>query len=83
MDHWHLHRVRTLVLVAVVLTAATLMPRLVLLTLSIGAGLLVGAVLLGALALWAVKRRVRRLLLAQQAPSVPVRVIDGVLVEAR
>lgn len=83
MDHAHLHRVRTLVLIAAVLAAVTVAPGLVLLTLSVGFGLVVGTVLLGALAVWALRRRVRRVLLEQQAPFSTVRVVDGVIVEAR
>jgi len=40
-------------------------------------------VLLGALAFWALSRQVRRDLLEQQATFSMVRVVDGVIVEAR
>ncbi|MGB8650409.1 MAG: hypothetical protein WCD35_07070 [Mycobacteriales bacterium] len=83
MDHLHLHRVRTLVLVAAGIAAVTLAPRLVLLTLGVGVALLVGAVLLGALAFWAMRRQVRRVLLEQQATFATDRVVDGEIVEAR
>lgn len=83
MDHSHQHRIRTLVLIAAVFAAVTLAPRLVLLTLSVGVGLLVGTVLLGALGFWAVKRQVRRVLLEQRASFSTVRVVDGLIVEAR
>ena len=82
MNHSHPHRVRTLVLIAAVLAGVTLASRLVLLMLSVGVGLAVGTVLLGALAFWAVRRQARRVLRAQQATFSTVRVVDGV-VEAR
>ena len=62
MDHSHPHRVRTLVHIAAVLVGVALAPRLALLMLSVGVGLVVGTVLLGALAFWAVRRQARRLL---------------------
>jgi hypothetical protein len=83
MDHTYAHRTRTLLLVAVALAAVTLAPGLVLLTLTVGAGLVLGAVLLGGLAFWAVRRQVRRVLLEQQAAFPSGRVVDGVIVEAR
>ena len=83
MDHSRPHRVRPLVLIAAVLVGVALAPRLALLMLSVGVGLVVGTVLLGALAFWAVKRQARRVLREQQATFSPARVVDGVIVEAR
>lgn len=83
MDHPHRHCVRTLVLIAAVLVGVALAPRLALLVLSVGFGLVVGTVLLGALAFWAVRRQTRRVLREQQATFSTARIVDGVIVEAR
>ena len=83
MDHSRPHRARPLVLLAAVLVGVALAPRLVLLMLSVGGGLVVGTVLLGTLAFWAVRRQARRVLREQQATFSTARVVDGVIVEAR
>ena len=83
MDHPRPYRARTLVLIAAALVGVALAPRLALLMLSVGVGLVVGTVLLGALAFWAVRRQARRVLREQQATFSTTRVIDGVIVEAR
>ena len=83
MDHSRPYRARTLVLIAAVLVGVALAPRLALLMLSVGVGLVVGTILLGALAFWAVRRQGRRVLRGQQATFSTARVVDGVIVEAR
>ena len=83
MDHSRPLRARPLVLIAAVLVGVALAPRLVLLMLSVGVGLVVGTVLLGALAFWAVRRQARRVLREQQATFSTARVVDGVIVEDR
>ena len=83
MDHSHPRRVRTPVLIAAGLVGVALAPRLALLMLSVGVGLVVGTVLLGVLAFWAVRCQARRLLREQQATCSTARVVDGVIVEAR
>lgn len=83
MDHPRPYRARPLVLIAALLVGVALAPRVALLMLSVGVGLAVGAVLLGGLAFWAVRRQARRVLREQQATCSTARIVDGVIVEAR
>jgi Flp pilus assembly protein TadB len=83
MERSYPRHVRALVLIAAGLAAVILAPGLVLLTLSVGVGLVVGTVLLGALGVWAVRRRVRRVLREDWSTFPTGSVVDGVIVEAR
>jgi hypothetical protein len=82
MERSYPRHVRTLVLIAAGLAAVIFAPGLVLLTLSVGVGLVVGTVLLGALGVWAVRRRVRRVLREDWSTFPTGWVVDGVIVES-
>lgn len=80
----HPPRARGLLLLVTALAAAVVAPRLVLLGLGLGAGLLIAAALLGTVALWAVRRRLLVLVAQQQAAARGGdRVVDGVVVGER
>lgn len=80
----HPPRARGLLLLVTALAAAVVAPRLVLLGLGLGAGLLIAAALLGTVALWAVRRRLLVLVAQQQAAGRGGdRVVDGVVVGER
>ena len=80
----HPPRARGLLLLVTALAAAVVAPRLVLLGLGLGAGLLLAAALRGTVALWAVRRRLLVLVAQQQAAGRGGdRVVDGVVVGER
>jgi Flp pilus assembly protein TadB len=83
MERSYPRHVRTLVLIAAGLAAVIFAPGLVLLTLTVAVALVVGTVLLAALGVWAVRRRIRRVLREDWSTFPTGRVVDGVIVEAR